>query len=104
MAQRIFITGGSGFIGTNLIEHFAGSGLAVTNFDCLPPRNPAHTIYWQTGDIRERDSLTAAVSKFQPDVILHVAARTDLQGSTIEDYAANTTGVENMIAAARSLP
>jgi nucleoside-diphosphate-sugar epimerase len=103
MAQRIFITGGSGFIGTNLVEHLASSGLAVANFDCLPPRNAAHATYWQKGDIRDCDSLTAAVSQFQPDVILHVAARTDLEGSTIEDYSSNTTGVENMIAAARSL-
>jgi nucleoside-diphosphate-sugar epimerase len=104
MAQRVFITGGSGFIGTNLVEHFARSGRAVVNFDRLAPRNRLHASYWHEGDICDANSLSAAVSQFQPDVILHAAARTDLQGSTIEDYAANTTGVENMIAAARSLP
>jgi nucleoside-diphosphate-sugar epimerase len=102
--QRVFITGGSGFIGTNLVEHFAGSGHPVVNFDRLPPRNPLHTAYWQNGDVCDAGALRAAVGLFRPDVILHVAARTDLDGKGIEDYSANTTGVENMIAAARSLP
>jgi nucleoside-diphosphate-sugar epimerase len=103
MTERVFISGGSGFIGTNLVEHFVGSGLTVTNFDVVPPRNPAHAPYWRQGDICDMNALSATVSQFRPDIILHVAARTDLNGSTLEDYAANTTGVENMIAAARSL-
>ncbi len=62
-----------------------------------------HAPYWKKGDVCDANALRAAVAQFRPDVILHVAARTDLEGKGIEDYSSNTTGVENMIAAARSL-
>jgi nucleoside-diphosphate-sugar epimerase len=37
---------------------------------------------------------------FKPDLILHLAARTDLDGRSLGDYAANTTGVESVVEAA----
>jgi len=40
---RILITGGSGFIGTNLVEHFLGEGAAVLSLDARPPRNSERT-------------------------------------------------------------
>ncbi|MBZ5653310.1 MAG: hypothetical protein LAO18_22830 [Acidobacteriia bacterium] len=33
------MTGGSGFIGTNLVQHFFSLGDQVLNLDIAPPRN-----------------------------------------------------------------
>lgn len=99
--MRVLITGGSGFIGTNLVQHFLDAGSTVLNFDRCSPRNPAHQSLWIEGDIRDAKALIAAVTDFSPQLILHAAARTDLDGGTLDDYAANSLGVENMAAAAR---
>lgn len=97
--MRLIITGGSGFIGTNLVEHFVANGDHVLNIDILPPRNDVHRGYWQKVDLLDADTLGRVIRDFQPDVILHMAARTDLDGRSVSDYAANTLGVRNLIAA-----
>jgi nucleoside-diphosphate-sugar epimerase len=94
--MRILITGGSGFIGTNLVEALR-SEHELLNIDIADPRNPAQRAIWKNVDITRGRDLTAAVSEFQPDTVVHLAARTDLDGRSIEDYAANTVGVSNLI-------
>jgi GlcNAc-P-P-Und epimerase len=101
---RIFITGGSGFIGTNLIQHYCDHDCIVLNFDISSPRNPAHEKFWLKGDICDAAGVRDAVVGFCPDIILHVAARTDLDGARLGAYAANTEGVKHIIAAARHAP
>lgn len=101
--MRILVTGGSGFIGTNLVEYFAIAGNEVLNLDIAAPRNGAHGSYWQPGSLLDRAGLRAVVRDFSPEIIFHMAARTDLDGSSIDDYAANTVGVENLIAAVEGL-
>jgi nucleoside-diphosphate-sugar epimerase len=101
---RIFITGGSGFIGTNLVQHYSDQDCIVLNFDTSSPRNPAHEKFWLKGDICDAAVVREAVVGFRPDIILHAAARTDLDGATLGAYAANTDGVKHMIAAARRAP
>lgn len=41
--------------------------------------------------------LKKTLKDFNPNVIYHLAARTDLNGRAIADYAANTKGVKNII-------
>lgn len=101
--MRLIVTGGSGFIGTNLVDHFVANGDQVLNIDILPPRNDAQKGYWRKIDLLDADALKEAVRDFQPEVILHMAARTDLDGRTIDDYAANTGGVENLVAAVEGM-
>lgn len=101
--KRVFITGGSGFIGTNLVQYFVDRDISVINYDINPPRNKQHTEYWHHADILDKAELLKVVQEFDPDYIFHMAARTDLDGETIEDYAANTRGVSNMVEAAKSL-
>jgi nucleoside-diphosphate-sugar epimerase len=100
---RVLITGGSGFIGTNLVEHYLGRGDEVINLDVAAPRQPAHATAWRRVDILDAASLQREVSAFDPHVVLHMAARTDLRGASENDYQANTLGVSNLIRALRPL-
>ena len=100
--MRVFVSGGSGFIGTNLIESFLEDGWEVLNFDLVSPQNSQHNRLFQQGDIRDAEALTSAVRDFRPDVVVHLAARTDLDGANLEDYSANIDGVHNMIKAIRA--
>jgi nucleoside-diphosphate-sugar epimerase len=97
---RTLITGGSGFIGTNACEHFLSLRHEVLNLDSVAPRNPTALAPWMPTDICNSEALTNAVVDFAPDLIFHLAARTDLDGTTLSDYLANTVGVQNIIAAA----
>ncbi len=99
---RILITGGSGFIGTNLIQHWLGEKADVLNLDLQPPADPGHRDCWQALDIRDRAAYVAAAAAFRPDCFFHLAARADLEGGVVSDYDANTVGVENTVAAARA--
>lgn len=101
--MRVLVTGGSGFIGTNLVDHFVVKGDQVLNIDVSSPRNQAHTAYWKKVDLLDADALLDAVHEFKPDVILHMAARTDLDGESLADYAANTVGVRNLLKAIEGL-
>lgn len=97
--MRVLITGGSGFIGTNLVEHFVVRGDEVLNIDIAAPRNSSHRAFWQVGDMLDHDGLRSSVRDFAPEAIFHMAARTDLDGRSGDDYLANTVGVANLIAA-----
>lgn len=102
--SNILVTGGSGFVGTNLVEYYAALGCNVMNIDIATPRNSAHLKYWEKVDICDSSSLRKIVLDFSPNVIFHMAARTDLNGETLQDYTANTDGVKSMIEAACGLP
>lgn len=100
--NRILITGGSGFIGTNLVEYYKNQGWEVVNFDILPPRNQAHAQFWKMVDIRERKQLIDEVQRLRPNFVLHCAARTDLNEKTnLDGYSANFDGICHLIEAIR---
>lgn len=99
--KKVFVTGGSGFIGTNLMELLGQRGIEAVNYDCRAPRNPAQAGLHIEGNLLDGDRLRRAIADFAPETIIHLAARTDLDGSQLEDYAANMQGVVNLIAAVR---
>lgn len=101
--MRVLITGGSGFIGTNLVEMYSSRGDEVINFDISEPRNRSHMKYWQKVSILDGSTLSKHMREFNPDIIFHMAARTDLDGKVIGDYSENTVGVKNIIDALKGL-
>lgn len=100
---KILITGASGFIGTNLLEHFTNKYI-VRNIDFNKPKIQDKDSYWDNIDITNYSELEKYILNFSPDYIVHLAARTDLQGKTIEDYSANTIGVKNLMDIVNLLP
>ena len=104
MKTKILITGASGFIGTNLLEDMLSKGYEVCNIDFNTPKIPERNSVWKNVDITDYKSFEKAVLDFAPDYLVHLAARTDLDGKTLEDYSANVVGVENLMAIIHKLP
>jgi GlcNAc-P-P-Und epimerase len=55
--QKVLITGGSGFIGTNLIDSFLKDGYSVLNVDRRQPIKDAHSPYYKEADILDFNRL-----------------------------------------------
>ena len=75
--MRLLVTGGSGFIGTNLMAYYIPKGIPLVNVDWNPPLDPGQRAYWKELDLMDRPVLEAAVKEFAPTHIVHLAARTD---------------------------
>ena len=103
--NKILITGGIGFIGTNLVNllHSKGKWI-ILNVDIQPPKIKMFNSVWKKVDLRNREDLMLLVKSFQPDYVIHLAARTDLRGKNLEDYDANMNGVSNLLDALEYVP
>lgn len=96
--MKILITGASGFIGTNLLDFFLTHGYEALNLDIKEPKNKAHISLWQKVDLCDYSALEKAFTSFNPDYVVHLAARTDLnEVDGMDHYKANTLGVENIV-------
>ena len=101
--KKIIITGASGFIGTNLLEKFIDDGFEVLNIDFNKPQRHEHLRYWENIDITNFEELQKKFFSFEPNYIVHLAARTDLEGDSLKDYDANILGVENLMKITKNL-
>jgi nucleoside-diphosphate-sugar epimerase len=103
--MRVLVTGTSGFIGSHLADLLSRAGSDVLGLDMRAPLyRPAGVTYVQC-DILDREQLIDEVTRFAPDALLHLAARTDLDDhAELVDYAANIEGVANVIDAIRATP
>lgn len=102
---KILITGGCGFIGTNLIKYLLTQNcFELLNIDVNQSNINEIQSLTKICDIRDFDKLNKIITEFNPDYIVHLAARTDLDGKTLKDYSSNTIGVKNIIKAAKKLP
>jgi CDP-paratose 2-epimerase len=110
----ILITGGAGFIGSNLANYFLTRGAQVTIFDNLARQGVEHNVEWlQTmysspnltflrGDIRDADLLMEPVRK--ADTIYHLAGQVAVTTSITNprhDFEVNALGTLNVLEAVR---
>lgn len=97
--MKILVTGGSGFIGTNVVQHYLDNNINVINVDMAPPRNKAHIPLWVAINLLDEENVVSVIQKLNPTHVVHLAAKTDLTGETPEDYAVNTIGTLNLVKA-----
>jgi nucleoside-diphosphate-sugar epimerase len=103
--KRILVTGGSGFIGTNVVESYLASGHEVLSIDIKEPQKREHHKVFKRVDILDKRSLEGIFKDFVPTHVLHLAARADLhEKKNLEGYAVNIKGVENMVRAISAQP
>lgn len=110
MSSRICITGGLGFIGAHLARQLLMRGDSVLILDALTRPNEERVYDWrrhelesvggdrlsiQELDIRKARDLLQVLSDWQPDGIVHLAARAGVRESAqypMEYYATNVLG------------
>ncbi|MDD5557260.1 MAG: GDP-mannose 4,6-dehydratase [bacterium] len=113
MAEAVLVTGGAGFIGSNIAAGLAGRGRRVRVYDDLSRRGTEHNIRWLLetfpglvefvrADIRDFDRLRAAAA--DAPVIFHLAAQVAVTTSVAAprpDFEVNALGTFNLLEAAR---
>lgn len=94
--MRILVTGSSGFIGNELCQQYSDLGHNFMGID-LVPNSRSEDVISNIVDCKDKNKLQIIKSNFNPDRVIHLAARTDLLGKRIEDYSDNTVGTENIL-------
>lgn len=96
-STRVLVTGGCGFIGRNLVCQLLAAGAEVTVID-----TPTANWYGMPGpvkqakaDLLDRTALAGTVD--DAEIVYHLAARTDLDGTRLADYRVNYAGTANLI-------
>jgi UDP-glucose 4-epimerase len=109
----IFVTGGGGFIGSNLVDRLLADGHRVTAYDNLSTgrtrflehalASPDFTL--AIGDVLDLDALTAAMRSSEADVVFHFAANADVRFGTDRprrDLEQNTIATFTVLEAMRA--
>ena len=99
LGKRILVTGGSGFIGSHLIERLLELGLQVLSLDLVPSRIESHKSCWKYCDILDRGQIQELLLDFDPEYVVHLAALAEMGGESIEDFKVNTSGTKNLLRA-----
>jgi CDP-paratose 2-epimerase len=113
-AQTILVTGGAGFIGTNLAARLLADGHRVVVYDNLSRAGVEDNLRWlrachgdrvevEVADTRDADRLRAAVAR--ADAVYHFAAQVAVTSSLVDpvaDFDVNLRGTLNLLEAIRA--
>jgi UDP-glucose 4-epimerase len=109
--MKCLVTGGAGFIGSNLVDALLARGDEVTVLDDLSTGRRqnldaalADDAELVELDIREHDRLVAVTAERRPQAIFHLAAQIDVRKSLADpafDAEVNVGGTANVLDAAR---
>ncbi len=88
--MRILVTGGSGFIGSELCRQLVGEGNNVVNYDALTyasspdtdaPLRGYDNYSFVRGDICDVELVSKTINDCQPDLVMHLAAESHVDRS-----------------------
>jgi len=111
--MKLLITGGCGFLGSNLASHAIKRGDDVTVFDNLHRSGSVENLGWLRGqgefrfvhgDIRNWNDVSRIVRELVPDAVFHLAgqvAMTTSIANTRMDFEVNAAGSFNLLEAVR---
>ena len=109
--RSALVTGGAGFIGSNLVDALVARGAEVAVVDDLSTGRLENLEGAQAGtatlhriDICDSDALRAVVAGARPECIFHLAAQIDVRrsvGAPGHDARVNVEGTVNVLDAAR---
>jgi UDP-glucose 4-epimerase len=109
--MRALVTGGAGFIGSNLVDALLADGAEVTVVDDLSTGRRqnlddalAAGAQLAELDIREGAALSELFAERRPEVVFHLAAQIDVRRSVADpafDASINVGGTANVLEAAR---
>ncbi len=96
MAKKYLVTGGSGFLGINMIRYLLDKGEKVTTFDMIEfdYEDCKDKIRIVTGDIRDKEKVEEAMQGI--DIVIHCAAALPLY-SEEDIFSTDIDGTRNLI-------
>jgi len=113
MANRILITGAAGFIGSNFADYLLDKGIPVLGIDNYDPfydrgikeNNIKKALknacfQFREGDIRDINFIDKCIIDFQPDVVVHLAAKAGVRPSLADPksyFDVNVMGTLNIL-------
>ena len=112
--KTVLITGHTGFKGSWLSLWLQSVGTRIIGYSLSPPTNPslfevanvADRMCSITGDVRDLEHLKTTIAKYQPEIIIHMAAQSLVRDSytkPIETYTTNIIGTVNVLEAVRQV-
>lgn len=111
--MKLLVTGGCGFLGSNLAAAAIDQGRDVVVFDNLSRHSAAANRDWLRmqgdfefvqGDIRRYDEVRAVVERVSPDAVFHLAGQVAMATSLADprnDFEINAIGTHNLLEAMR---